>query len=392
MSTVYSNEQFSIETTKDDLRFKKTFGTLDDVAKVFDHQLTMVPTVSSGISECFVGGSFKANHVGMLSQVKYFMGDIEQKENYADLLKFQGSSDNTTWTDLFTADENIHEGWNYYQWEVATDQPKYRFYRLYNSLDKGCDVNELKMSGVETVDDSGTTYSCPIAIEKDNEVLASITETVTYSGTLTPLLEAVNPRYGTVTGGTSVTFTGANFVTDTTLYSILIDKRTCTVTAATTTSVTCTTADRPGLISPSLEIYIDGMGLVSNQQKLFRYVSMWSDDTTWGGEFAPLEGESIHVPEGLNLYVDVDSTPELNLVMVEGSLIFAPDSNPDHERFFDARYIFLNNAYMEVGTEEFPYTSQLTITMHGNISSPYLPIFGNKCIAVKHSTLDMHGV
>jgi len=119
---------------------------------------------------------------------------------------------------------------------------------------------------------------------------------------------------------------------------------------------------------------------------------MWSDDTTWGGEFAPLEGESIHVPEGLNLYVDVDSTPELNLVMVEGSLIFAPDSNPDHERFFDARYIFLNNAYMEVGTEEFPYTSQLTITMHGNISSPYLPIFGNKCIAVKHSTLDMHGV
>jgi hypothetical protein len=47
---------------------------------------------------------------------------------------------------------------------------------------------------------------------------------------------------------------------------------------------------------------------------------------------------------------------------------------------------------MEVGTEEFPYTSKLTITMHGNISSPFLPIFGNKCLAVKHSTLDMHGI
>lgn len=119
---------------------------------------------------------------------------------------------------------------------------------------------------------------------------------------------------------------------------------------------------------------------------------MWSDDTTWGGEFAPMYMESVYVPEGFNLFVDVDSTPELNLIMVEGSLIFAPDANPDHERFFDARYIFLNNAYMEVGTEEFPYTSKLTITMHGNISSPYLPIFGNKCIAVKQSTLDMHGV
>jgi hypothetical protein len=30
--------------------------------------------------------------------------------------------------------------------------------------------------------------------------------------------------------------------------------------------------------------------------------------------------------------------------------------------------------------------------MHGNISDPYLPIFGNKCIAVKESTLDIHGI
>jgi hypothetical protein len=118
---------------------------------------------------------------------------------------------------------------------------------------------------------------------------------------------------------------------------------------------------------------------------------MWTDDTTWGGEFAPMYGESIYVPEGLNLYVDVDKTDELNLVMVEGSIIFAPEEDDNHERFFDARYIFLHKGYMEVGTEEFPYTSKLTITMHGNISSPYLPIFGNKCIAVKESTLDMHG-
>jgi hypothetical protein len=93
----------------------------------------MVPTVSGGISECFVGGSFKENHVGMLSQVKYFMGDINNKDIYADKLTFQGSADNVTWVDLFTADENVHEGWNYYQWENATEQPRYRFYRLYNN-------------------------------------------------------------------------------------------------------------------------------------------------------------------------------------------------------------------------------------------------------------------
>lgn len=88
ISTVYSNANYFIETSQDDLRFRRTFGTLSDVATVFDHQLTMPSTVDSSQSECYVGGSFKENHVGMLSQVKYFMGDIEDKAQYADLLKF----------------------------------------------------------------------------------------------------------------------------------------------------------------------------------------------------------------------------------------------------------------------------------------------------------------
>ena len=46
---------------------------------------------------------------------------------------------------------------------------------------------------------------------------------------------------------------------------------------------------------------------------------------------------------------------------------------------------------MEVGTEKFPYTSKITITMHGTITDPYLPIYGNKMIGVRFGTLDMHG-
>jgi len=82
----------------------------------------------------------------------------------------------------------------------------------------------------------------------------------------------------------------------------------------------------------------------------------------------------------------------LNLVIVEGSIIFAPDSDPNHERFFDAAYMFISGGLMEVGTEEFPYTSKITITMHGAIDDPYLPIYGNKVIGVRFGTLDMHGV
>jgi hypothetical protein len=47
---------------------------------------------------------------------------------------------------------------------------------------------------------------------------------------------------------------------------------------------------------------------------------------------------------------------------------------------------------MEIGTEEHPYTSKLTMTMHSKIDDPYLPIYGNKCIGLRFGTLDMHGV
>jgi len=56
-------------------------------------------------------------------------------------------------------------------------------------------------------------------------------------------------------------------------------------------------------------------------------------------------------------------------------------------------YIFVKGkgSYMEVGTEKFPYTSKLTITMHGAISDPYIPIYGNKVIGCRFCTLEMHG-
>jgi hypothetical protein len=83
----------------------------------------------------------------------------------------------------------------------------------------------------------------------------------------------------------------------------------------------------------------------------------------------------------------------LNAIVVEGSIIFAPHpTDTTHHRWFDARYIYINKGRMEVGTEEFPYTSRITITMHSLLSDPYLPIYGNKVIGVRYGTLDMHGV
>jgi len=121
-------------------------------------------------------------------------------------------------------------------------------------------------------------------------------------------------------------------------------------------------------------------------------VSRWSDSQTWNFDLSPQAGEAVNIPKGLHLLVDIDATPVLSFVNVEGSLIFAPDSDPNHHRTFNAHYILVKGGYMEVGTENHRYTSKLTITMHSSKYDANLPIFGNKVIGVHYGTLEMHGV
>lgn len=141
-----------------------------------------------------------------------------------------------------------------------------------------------------------------------------------------------------------------------------------------------------------MEVFIPGRGNVPLQGRKFIYTNLWSSEATWGGELAPTDMDMVVIPAGLNLLVDIDATPLLSAVVVEGSLIIAPDADPNHHRTFDAHYVFVKNGTLEVGTEEYPYTSKITITMHGNAESPYIPIYGNKVLAVRYGTLDMHGI
>jgi hypothetical protein len=153
-------------------------------------------------------------------------------------------------------DENVHEGWNYHKWEDPSSYPRYRNYRFYGTRAGSCIINEIKATGVETVDHSEATRACNGIVHIGDTLYPLSSGLVTYEDTKTPLLTAINPRHGTVTGGDAVTFSGTGFSANVDDYSIIIDGIPCNVSAATSTSVTCTTNKRPGLIEPSLEIYI----------------------------------------------------------------------------------------------------------------------------------------
>lgn len=192
-----------------------------------------------------------------------------------------------------------------------------------------------------------------------------------------------------------MTFTGRNFGTTVADTYIYIDGIECVVQSVADTSIVCLTQPRFGLYEedPNLEVWIAGKGYADNLGNSFRYVSLWSQDSTWGGRFAPADGESVVVPAGLDLMVDIDASPELNMVLVDGgSIIFPSDSDPNHERTFDAKVIFVRNGVFEAGTESDPYSSKLTITLHGEKYDPAIPIYGNKVLGIRYSTLDLHGL
>ena len=147
------------------------------------------------------------------------------------------------------------------------------------------------------------------------------------------------------------------------------------------------------MTEPTFVVIIDYQGKCDVTQDIFRYVSLWSTPSTWGGQYAPVDYESVVVPPCLTLLVDIDATPKLNMVLVEGGTIIIPSNiDPDHERTFDANLIFVNSGGLfEAGTETEPYTSKLTITLTGEKYDPNVPIFGNKVLGVYNSTLDLHG-
>jgi hypothetical protein len=91
----------------------------------------------------------------------------------------------------------------------------------------------------------------------------------------------------------------------------------------------------------------------------------------------------------MHLIVDIEKTPRLSLVLVEGSLIF----DQDFARSFNVDIILVKNGYLEIGTEDEPYCEDLTITMTGGteFGGQSLPIFGNKVLAVHGGLLEMHG-
>ena len=341
-----------------------------------------------------IGYDFGTGNVAELMKVRYFLGVLIDKQvNCVDKIKFQSSADGSTWTDVFVGDRYMRKGWNNNNFTESVGSQHFRF--LIEDI-TNCPMREIQLIGNVVVEESLSSKSCDVEIITEGGDTQTFTGAVTYEDSATSKVTDITPRYGTYKGGETITIEGEGFSTTPSEATVTIDGIDCAVTSATSTQIQCTTGARPTVVStPTTVLSFSGStvnGDASMQGNKFTYANYWSDPETWGGEFAPQDGESIVIPEGQMLIVDIDESPILNAVIVEGSLVFIPDSNPNHHRTLDASYIFINKGgVFECGTEDDRYTSKLTITMHGTREDIQIPTYGNKGIFVRFAQFDFHG-
>jgi hypothetical protein len=80
---------------------------------------------------------------------------------------------------------------------------------MFNANAKGCDhIGEIKLMGQEVIDSSASTHNCEVKITQTGASDTTLTNPVIYDVAATPYLTAISPRWGSVEGGTTITFTG----------------------------------------------------------------------------------------------------------------------------------------------------------------------------------------
>ena len=190
-----------------------------------------------------------------------------------------------------------------------------------------------------------------------NGMTASATDTFQFSSELTPHITDISPLIGGTAGGTFVTILGSKFyppeATEVTEDDIIvtIDGAICEWLgydlAPNDSFIQCRTSDHKTTLLAEVKVFIRDRGFAlpstPDTKIQYQYIDRWSSQYTWGGEELPKEGDSVVIQQGQIIFLDID-TPVLNLILVEGELVFE-DKQDLH---LQAKYIFINTGKLQV--------------------------------------------
>ena len=83
---------------------------------------------------------------------------------------------------------------------------------------------------------------------------------------------------------------------------------------------------------------------------------LWSDPELWGeGGKVPEEGDEVEIMSGWNMLLDINETPKLKTLTINGRLSFI--QKDDFDIHLMAEKIFVRAGEFFIGSEEEPFTS-----------------------------------
>jgi hypothetical protein len=315
------------------------------------------------------------------------------------------------WTTLATI-ERVDEGWNYVDLvngpgqptvtRLGTSLPAYRYLQWKAAAGSDCTGMEIQFVGYAIAATAPAGGACTVNVTvtgpASNPYLSATPvvaraslpagQGVAFSAAATPTVAQITPNNGTALGGDVLTITGSGFPASVLGdVSVVLNGVVCDVLTTSATLLTCRTRARDAVREPSVVVTVagaSGRAVYDLGRTRFRYLDRWSALTTWADQEPPVEGDTVIVPKGQAILVDV-SPPELFLVLVQGEMIF-----DRRDLTFDAHYILVHGGRLEVGTEQEPFYNRLTITLHGDrFGAVEIPEVGAKVLAVMNGGMNM---
>lgn len=91
----------------------------------------------------------------------------------------------------------------------------------------------------------------------------------------------------------------------------------------------------------------------------------WSSPDSWPSGAVPVEDEEVEIPSGAWIEFDMEETPLLKSLTVNGRLSFKNDVDAAANRTINSHWVFVRAGELIIGSEEEPYNGIATIRLYG---------------------------
>jgi len=80
-------------------------------------------------------------------------------------------------------------------------------------------------------------------------------------------------------------------------------------------------------------------------------IRLWSDPSSWTSGAVPVEGDFAEVEPGWNMVYDLEDSPILEFLTINGRLTFSDE----FDQILRVKHIFIRSGELIIGNEEVPY-------------------------------------